>query len=101
MTLRLNETVLSLIKRKQHPWSSESGQVHFREQVLRKRSYLRMEWCELALAHPARVERQADGRMRYWVYIGELQRYLRVVTLEDGETVLNAFPDRSFKEQGS
>jgi len=27
-----------------------------------------------------------------------LRKYLRVVTLEDGETVLNAFPDRSFKE---
>jgi len=26
-------------------------------------------------------------------------KYLRVVTLADGETVLNAFPDRNFKEE--
>jgi hypothetical protein len=30
------------------------------------------------------------------VWIDELQRYLRVVTLEDGQTVHNAFPDRKF-----
>jgi hypothetical protein len=29
-------------------------------------------------------------------YIEELGKYLRVVTLEDGETVHNAFPDRDF-----
>jgi len=36
--------------------------------------------------------------VRYWVHVEELGRYLRVVTLEDGETVHNAFPDREFKE---
>jgi hypothetical protein len=29
----------------------------------------------------------------------ELQKHLRVVTLEDGETILNAFPDREFEEE--
>ncbi|GJQ22155.1 MAG: hypothetical protein HBSIN02_25100 [Bacteroidia bacterium] len=37
-------------------------------------------------------------RIRYWGYVEELGKYLRVVTLEDGETVHNAFPDRDFKE---
>ncbi len=69
---------------------------YFEEQVLRKRPYIQREWCELALAQPARVEVQNDGRKRYWVYIMELGRYLSVVTLEDGETVPNAFPDRDF-----
>jgi hypothetical protein len=45
-----------------------------------------------------RREVQPDGRIRHWVYIAELDRFLRVVTLEDGETVLNAFPDRDFRE---
>lgn len=31
-------------------------------------------------------------------FLPELGKYLRVVTLEDGETVHNAFFDRSFKE---
>jgi hypothetical protein len=70
---------------------------YFREQVLRKRAYLRQEWCEQVIAKPIAVERQPDGRWKLWGYIPELGgRALRVVTLEDGETVHNAFPDRSF-----
>ena len=52
----------------------------------------------MAIDNPAHRETQPDGRIRYWVYISELQRYLRVVTLEDGETIHNAFPDRGFRE---
>jgi len=70
---------------------------YFEEQVLRKRPYIRREWCQLALQQPAHIQVQPDGRVRYWVYITELGKYLRVVTLEDGETVLNAFPDRDFE----
>jgi len=70
---------------------------YFRNDVMVKRPYIKAEWIELALAHPARREVQAeDGRIRYWVWIEELSRYLRVVTLEDGVTVHNAFPDRRF-----
>ncbi len=71
---------------------------YFEEQVLRKRSYLKREWCEEVLREPVQREVQPDGRIRYWAFIPELGRYLRVVTLEDGETVHNAFPDRGFKE---
>jgi len=38
-----------------------------------------------------------DGRIREWVWVGEIGRYLRVVTLPDGETLHNAFPDGRFK----
>jgi predicted ATPase len=71
---------------------------YFEEQVLRKRPYIRLEWCERALLEVIRREPQSDGRIRHWVFIPELQKYLRVVTLADGETVHNAFPDRDFKE---
>jgi hypothetical protein len=70
---------------------------YFEEQVLRKRLYIPREWCELALQQPAHRDVQPDGRVRYWVYMPELGKHRRVVTLEDGETVLNAFPDRDFK----
>jgi len=70
---------------------------YFEEQVVRKRPYLKREWCELALQNPVRRIVQPDGRIRQWVFIEELNKYLRVVTLEDGETVLNAFPDRNFE----
>ena len=71
---------------------------YFEEQVLRKRPYIQREWCERALRMPIRREAQPDGRIRHWIFIPELGKYLRVVTLEDGETVHNAFPDRSFRE---
>ncbi|MCS6909388.1 MAG: hypothetical protein NZM11_02290 [Anaerolineales bacterium] len=73
---------------------------YFEEQVLRKRPYLKREWCEQALQTPYRMETQPDGRVRYWVFIKELDKYLRVITLEDGETVHNAFPDRDFEAGG-
>lgn len=71
---------------------------YFEEQVLRKRPYLKPEWCERALSTPLRREPQPDGRVRYWIFIAEVDKYLRVVTLADGETIHNAFFDRRFKE---
>jgi hypothetical protein len=71
---------------------------YFEEQVLRKRPYLRREWCDLVIRNPLRREVQPDARVRHWGYVAELDQFLRVVTLEDGETVLNAFPDRDFQE---
>jgi len=47
---------------------------------------------------PIHRQTQPDGRVRYWIFIEELGKYLRVVTLADGETVHNAFPDRDFQE---
>ena len=70
---------------------------YFEEQVLRKRPYLRREWCERVLAQPLVRQDQPDGRIRLWGVIPEFGgRVLRVVTLADGETVHNAFPDRDF-----
>jgi hypothetical protein len=71
---------------------------YFEEQVLRKRNYLKREWCEQALKEPINKKVQADGRIQFWTFIEEIKRYIRVVTLEDGETVHNAFPDRNYKE---
>ena len=72
----------------------------FEEQVLCKRPYIQREWCERALAGPLRRETQPDGRIRHWVFIEEIGKALRVVTLADGETVHNAFADRDFEEVG-
>ena len=75
---------------------------YFEEQVLRKRPYIDREWCEQVLAAPIRHEVQTDGRIRFWGRItvaGEARpRFLRVVTLADGETIHNAFFDRNFRE---
>jgi hypothetical protein len=55
------------------------------------------EWIERAIHSPIRTYRQDDGRQRCWARIDEADgRFLRVVLLEDGETVHNAFFDRDF-----
>jgi len=69
---------------------------YFREQVRRKRPYLQDDWLIATTAHPSATDIQEDGRVRYWRYIPELGRYLRVVTLTDGVTIHNPFPDRGF-----
>ena len=51
------------------------------------------------IENPIREEIQSDGRVRLWGQIPEADgRFLRVVLLEDRETVHNAFLDRSFRE---
>lgn len=62
------------------------------------RAVIKEEWIEFVCKNPIRVVVQSDGRIRKWAKIAEMEnRYLRVVLLEDGETVHNAFFDRRFK----
>jgi hypothetical protein len=75
---------------------------YFEEQVLRKRPYIDREWCAAAIAEPIRRETQEDGRIRFWREValaGEIEPVLRVVTLEDGETVHNPFFDRNVRKE--
>ncbi len=71
---------------------------YFENEVLRKRPYLKKEWCIQVLENPIRSEPQEKNRFRFWGAIPELDnRILRVVTLEDQVTIHNAFADRRFK----
>ncbi|HMB53196.1 MAG TPA: hypothetical protein VKU40_07765 [Thermoanaerobaculia bacterium] len=55
-------------------------------------------WIERVLTAPLHRKVQNDGRIRLWGRVEEAKgRFLRVVVLEDGETVHNAFFDRRFK----
>jgi len=63
------------------------------------RKGIRLAWIEQVVSHPIKEHVQADGRIRRWAKIPEAGgRYLRVILLEDGRTVHNAFFDRSFRE---
>jgi hypothetical protein len=64
------------------------------------RAIIKEEWILDTIKKPIRTEVQSDGRIRKWRYIDEMGKYLRVILLEDGETVHNAFFDRNFKEEG-
>jgi hypothetical protein len=71
---------------------------YFENEVLRKRPYLKKEWCTRVVETPYRSGPQEGNRYRFWAPVAELEgRYLRVITLEDKVTIHNAFPDRGFK----
>jgi hypothetical protein len=77
---------------------------YFEVQVLRKRLYLELQQCEGVIAKPLRRIVQEDGRIRYRRRVVDNRdgksRALRVVTLDHGETIHNAFFDRDFVEAG-
>ena len=71
---------------------------YFEKEVLRKRPYLKKEWCVRVIENPVRAEPQENNRYRFWAAIEEFHgRYLRVITLEDKVTIHNAFFDRRFQ----
>jgi hypothetical protein len=74
---------------------------YFKRRVLQGRPFIRLDWCERTVREPEATEVQPDGRIRHWRFVPELGKHLRVVTLSDGETLHNAFPDRSSKPGGS
>ena len=63
------------------------------------RILIKKEWITAVIQKPEKTEIQSDGRIRKWAKISEAGKYLRVILLEDGETVHNAFFDRSYKEE--
>ena len=76
---------------------------YFNEQVLRKRPYLTLDMCLTVLKSPLMTTVQLDGRIRHFGRVASTPhgdtKILRVVTLDDGETIHNAFFDRGYKEQ--
>ena len=76
---------------------------YFEEQVLRKRRYLTIEMCRAIIADPIERREQEDGRIRHWGRVilpsASEARILRVVTLDDGLTLHNAFIDRGYRER--
>lgn len=62
------------------------------------RAQIDISWIKHVCENPEFEFVQTDGRIRRWAKIIEMDsRFLRVVLLEDGETVHNAFFDRRFK----
>jgi hypothetical protein len=62
------------------------------------RAAIKEEWILDTIKNPLRTVIQSDRRIRKWGYVEEMGKYLRVILLEDGETIHNAFFDRSYKE---
>ena len=69
--------------------------LHMRQRPDRAR--IREEWIEETIKNPEYTQLQSDGRIRKWKKIEREGRFLRVILLADGETIHNAFFDRTFK----
>lgn len=69
---------------------------HF-ERVLQQRPQIKREWCERIVKECGFKQEMLSGRRRCWGWVAELGHYVRVVTLEDGETLHTAMIDSSFK----
>jgi hypothetical protein len=70
---------------------------YFNKFASQKYPEVQREWIERVLAHSVKREVQPNNRISYWGNIEEMEgRILRVITLDDGETVHNAFFDRNF-----
>jgi len=65
----------------------------------RDRAQIKDEWIEFVIENPEKTQIQSDGRIWKWSKITEVNKYLRVMLLEDGATVHNAFFDRSYKKE--
>ena len=71
---------------------------YFRNVVRGKHPGIEDAWILRVIAEPLQERLQADGRHALWGLVPEAQnRALRVITLEDRETVHNAFFDRDRK----
>ena len=63
------------------------------------RIIIKDEWIEHVIQHSEHEEIQHDGRIRRWARISDFEnRFLRVILLEDCQTVHNAFFDRSHNQ---
>ena len=70
---------------------------YFRDVVRLKHPGIEEAWILRVIADPLEERQQPDGRYALWGLVAEAQnRALRVITLEDRETVHNAFFDRGF-----
>jgi hypothetical protein len=63
------------------------------------KALIKDEWISFVIVNPEKTHLQTDGRVRCWARIADVDKYLRVILLEDGETVHNAFFDRSFRRE--
>ena len=55
--------------------------------------------CEEVVKEPTEREEQGNGRTAYWGYVVKEDKYLKVIVESEGEEILTAHFDRSFKKR--
>lgn len=70
---------------------------YFITDVVNRRPYLTEEMIMQVIVHYEYKFLQLNGRTSLFGYIFEYKKYLRVVVLDDEETIMNAYFDRGYK----
>lgn len=72
---------------------------YFKKSILNKRPEFLDRESDIIqwVKHPNFIRDQVDGRKRCYVFDVKMQKWIRIILLEDGKTVHNIFYDRSFK----
>jgi len=68
--------------------------------VRRNHPEIKDEWVERVLDNPHHTEVQPDGRIRYYGYIVEAEKWLRVI-VEDGKLLNRFFDHHALKRWGA
>ncbi len=55
------------------------------------RAQIKVEWIKYVIENPDKTEIQSDGRIRKWSKIQMVDKYLRVILLDDGERFIMPF----------
>ena len=63
------------------------------------RERITLELCERVVTEAVERELQTDGRMAFWGYVEDEDKYLKVVVEPDMEEIVTAHFDRSFKRK--
>lgn len=72
---------------------------YFKNSILRKRPEFSdreediLNWID----HPNQIEPQTDGRKRLYARDGKTSKWVRIILLNDMETIHNIFYDRDFE----
>lgn len=72
---------------------------YFRRKARRKHPEIKRHLHQIprALTDSIRIEPDKKGRTKRWIYLEDVDKYMRVIVKADGETVHNAFYDKDFK----
>lgn len=63
------------------------------------RARITLSMCERAINGAIERETQKNGRIAYWGYVVEEDKYLKVVVESNGEEIVTAHFDRGFKKR--
>ena len=63
------------------------------------RSEITMALCQQIIENPIKEESQDDGSINFWGYVGELDRYLKIVVNPEKREIVTAYFDRVFRRK--